>query len=52
LGDKCRRWVEVPEGGSELGSTDRLARREYSLARRDVSDVDGEGGREESSVSR
>lgn len=34
------------------GSTDRSGRREYSCARRDVSVVDGEGGREESSVSR
>lgn len=52
FGDKCRRWVDAPGGGRVFGLTDRSGRREYSRARRDVSVVDGEGGREESSVSR
>lgn len=52
FGERCRRWVDVPGGGRESGSKDRPGRMEYSLARSDVRDDDGDGGREDSSVSR
>jgi hypothetical protein len=42
----------VPDGGRESGSKDRLGRMVYSLARSVVKDGDGDGGREDSSVSR
>jgi hypothetical protein len=43
----------VPGGGREFASSnDRPGRSEYSLARSDVRDDDGDGGREDSRVSR
>ena len=42
----------MPGGGSEFVSNDRSGRREYSLARSDVRDGDGDGGRDDSRVSR
>lgn len=42
----------MPGGGREFVSSDRPGRSEYSLARSDVRDDDGDGGREDSRVSR
>ena len=52
FGERCRRCVDVPGGGRKSVSNDRSGRREYSLARSDVRDGDGDGGREDSRVSR
>ena len=52
FGERCRRWVDVPDGGNELWSTDRPGRREYILAKSVVRDGDGDGGREDRRVSR
>jgi hypothetical protein len=52
LGERCSKCVDVVGGGKVIGSTLRPGRREYRRHKRDVRDVEGDGGREESSVSR
>jgi len=52
LGARCSRCVDVPCGGRDSACTDSPGRREYILVKKDVSADEGEGGRDDSSVSR